>query len=107
MKDGSKSIRRCQVRDRVKARVREECRQKDKKVNRSITHDKRPFINDLAEEAERAANSGQMKEVYDITEIMCNEPSRNMDIVKWKMGKKYSAKSMTSVDDREIVLRIY
>ena len=50
--------------ERVKARVREEYRQKDKEVKRSMRNDKRQFINDLAEEAERAASSGQMKEVY-------------------------------------------
>ena len=60
--------------------------------------DQRYFISDLAEEEERAANSGQMKEVYVITKEMCNEPFRNIEIMEGEDGEVLSAKILTLED---------
>ena len=70
--------------ERVNARVGKEYRQKDQEVKRGMRNDKRQFINDIADDSERALNSGQMKEAYGIVKKMCNEPFRNMNIVKSK-----------------------
>ena len=61
---------------------------KDREVKKSIRSDKRKWVENLANEAERAADNGQMKTLYEITRAICNEKSRQASGgVKNKQGK--------------------
>jgi len=53
--------------------LREEYRNTDKNVKKSMRRDKRQWLDRLANEAETSANNGNMKGVYDITKLLSNE----------------------------------
>ena len=59
--------------ERLKNKARNEYREKDKEVKRSLRKDKREWISSVAHEAEDAAQQGQMKGVYGATGSLCNE----------------------------------
>ena len=48
--------------------------------------DKRKWVNDLAQSAEKAAGGGKMKELFEITKTLCNERSKSVNAVKDKSG---------------------
>ena len=48
--------------------------------------DKRQWIDNLASDAQRAAENGQMKSLYEITKTLCNDKPRNITSVKDKQG---------------------
>ena len=51
----------------IKQHLRAEYRNKDKEVKKSMRKDKRKWVNDLAQSAEKAAGGGKMKELFEIT----------------------------------------
>ena len=73
--------------ERLKNKARNDYREKDKEVKRSLRKDKRDWINGVAQEAEDAASQGQMKGVYEATRRLCNEGPRKAGMVKSKEGK--------------------
>ena len=57
--------------NRIKQHLRAEYRNKDKEVKKSIRKDKRKWVNDLAQSAEKAAGGGKMKELFEFTKTLC------------------------------------
>ena len=51
-----------------------------------MRRDKRKWVEDLAQEAENAAQMGRMKIVFDITKKLTNEKSRAVKSVRDKSG---------------------
>ena len=72
---------------RLKNKARNEYREKDKEIKRSLRKDKRNWINNIAQEAEDAARQGQMKGVYEATRTLCNEGPKKVAMVKGKDGR--------------------
>lgn len=73
--------------ERLKNKARNDYREKDKEVKRSLRKDKRDWINSATQEAENAARQGQMKGVYEATTRLCNEGPRKVGTVKSKEGR--------------------
>ena len=73
--------------ERLKNKARNDYREKDKEVKRSLRKDKRDWINGVAREAEEAASQGQLKGVYEATRRLCNEGPRKAGMVKSIEGK--------------------
>ncbi|XP_056022145.1 uncharacterized protein LOC130055022 [Ostrea edulis] len=72
--------------ERLRARLKEQYGDKDKEVKRSFRKDKRQWVDDMANEAQEAANIGNMKTVYDVTKLLCNERPKTVEAVKNKEG---------------------
>jgi hypothetical protein len=53
------------------ANLGKEYSDKDKEVKKSMRRDKRKWTDDLAKEAEKAAQTGNMKSVYDVIKKLC------------------------------------
>ena len=68
--------------ERLKNKARNDYREKDKEVKRSLRKDKRDWINGVVQEAEDAVSQGQMKGVYEATRELCNEGPRKEGMVK-------------------------
>ena len=68
--------------DRIKQNYMDRC--KDKEVKKSMTQDKRKWVDHLAMEAEEAARNGRMKEVYAITKTLSNDKLKTTNAVKDK-----------------------
>ena len=79
--------------ERIKERLGKEYSDKDKEVKKSMRRDKRKWIDDLAKEAEKAAQTGNMKSVYDVTKKLCKDQSKNIGVVKNKDGTILSKES--------------
>ena len=73
--------------ERLKNKARNDYREKNKEVKRSLRKDKRDWINGVAQEAEDAVSQGQMKGVYEATRKLCNEGPRKAGMVKNKERK--------------------
>ena len=73
--------------ERVKDRLRTQYSEKDKDVKKSMRRDKRQWFDNMASEAETAANNGNMRKVYETTRQMCNEGARKAGLVKSKDGE--------------------
>ena len=56
--------------ERLKERYRQQYREADRAVKRMTRADKRAYIEDLASQAEEAANRGEQGEVYKITKLV-------------------------------------
>ena len=74
------------TRSERKARLQQECRQKDLEVKRSLRKDKSEWASCIAQEAEDAAKCGQIKDVYDATRRLCSEPPKKIDMVRNNQG---------------------
>ncbi|XP_071160880.1 uncharacterized protein [Mytilus edulis] len=70
--------------ERLKVRLNEEYKQKNKGVKKSAREDKRKWYNMMAEDAEKAAENGRSKELYNITKILTGERKRQHTGVKSK-----------------------
>jgi len=70
--------------ERLKNKARNEYREKDKEKKRSLRKDKRDWVNNVAQEAEDAAQQGKMKGVYKATRRLCNEGPKKVAMVKGK-----------------------
>ena len=56
--------------ERLKSKHKGNYKLKDKQVKYSIREDKRAWVDELADEAEKAAENGKMKTLYSITKTM-------------------------------------
>ena len=77
--------------ERVKRNLRSKYSDRDKDIKRSMRNDKRKWTEDLMTEAERAANNGHMRTVYEVTRVLCNEKRGTANVVKDKEGKVLSS----------------
>ncbi|PIK41764.1 endonuclease-reverse transcriptase [Apostichopus japonicus] len=71
---------------RIKQQLQAEYKAKDKEVKSSMRSDKRKWVDSLAGDAQRAAENGQMKTLYELTKTICNEKPRHATGVKDKQG---------------------
>jgi hypothetical protein len=71
---------------RLKELAGKDYKAKDKEVKRSARNDKRTYIEDLATQAEVAAEQGRLSTVYKITKQLCTKPSRQSVPVRDKSG---------------------
>ena len=78
--DDSKSVR-------IKERRKVEYTEKAREVKRSLQQDKRKWADELAGDAEAAAQAGNMRGVYDSTKKLCNSKQRSMDVIRDKSEK--------------------
>ena len=62
-----------------------EYNEKNKEVKRSLRTDKREWAKTLAREAEEAARNGNLKEVYEVRKMLCNDWPREMNMEKTRM----------------------
>lgn len=68
--------------------LKEEYNKKDKEVKKSARNDKRTYIENLAEEAQKAAERGDLRSVYQITKKLSNKRGqKSSSTVKAKDGK--------------------
>ena len=72
---------------RLQDQIENEYKTKDKEIKKSARHDKRVNVDNLASEAERAANRGEMSTVYKITKQLCGGTQSKPSQVKGKDGK--------------------
>ncbi|XP_029638053.1 uncharacterized protein LOC115213258 [Octopus sinensis] len=73
---------------RIKQHIQKEYKSKDRDVKLSIRSDKRKWVENLANYAERAVKNGQMKTLYEITRTICKEkPRQASGVIKKKQGK--------------------
>ncbi|XP_076101199.1 uncharacterized protein LOC143070989 [Mytilus galloprovincialis] len=79
--------------ERLKVRLSEEYKQKNKGVKKSAREDKRKWYNMMAEDAEKAAENGRSKELYNITKILTGERKRQHTGVKSKEGELKSERN--------------
>lgn len=72
----------------AKAMAQEEFSKANKEVKKSIKSDKHSFTDGLAEEAEEAAASGNMRKLYDTTRKLSGKHSKPERPVKVKMERQ-------------------
>ena len=72
--------------------MREQKRQKDKQVKRSVREDKRKWMTEKAQAAQTAAENGRAKELYAITKQLSGRGPRKKAVVTNKEGKPLKSK---------------
>ena len=78
--------------ERLKDRKRENYREKDKQVERSVREDKRKWMAEKAERAQNAAENGRQKELYSIVKQLTRQSNRQTATVKNKNGEQLKRK---------------
>ena len=73
--------------ERIRNKIREQHRQKDKQVKRSVREDKRKWMTEKAQVAQTAAEKGSAKELYDITRQLSGNGPRKTAAVTNKEGR--------------------
>ena len=73
--------------ERLKTILKNKCRAKDKEVKNSVRVDKRTYMDDLAKQAELAANRGEQRTLFKLTKKINNESCRKSTPVKNKDGE--------------------
>ena len=73
--------------ERLKQRWQDEYRQKDREVKRQVRVDKIKWTEEIAKEAENAAEQQHMKTLYTLTKVLSNERPRQSAAVMDKTGK--------------------
>ena len=68
--------------------MREEYRNTDKNVKKSMRRDERQWLDRLANEAETSTNNGNIKGVYDITKLLSNERPNQCERLEWECANK-------------------
>ncbi|CAG2221659.1 unnamed protein product [Mytilus edulis] len=79
--------------ERLKGRLNEEYKQKHEGVKTSAREDKRKWYNMMAKDAEKEAENGRSKELYNITKILTGERKRQHAGVKSKEGELNSERN--------------
>nr|KAG5687784.1 hypothetical protein BaRGS_025678 [Batillaria attramentaria] len=73
--------------ERIKNRLRDAYKEKDKEVKRSVREDKRRWMAQTAEQAQKAAENGQQKKLYNIVKQLTGQRNRQAAAVKSKDGE--------------------
>ena len=89
------------IHDSKSARLREKYRaaytETNRRVKRKIRTDKRAYMEDLAKEAEEAAQKGEQRNVYKVTKLICGKYNGNRNVpIRDKQGQL-----LTSEKDQE------
>ena len=89
------------INDSKSARLREKYRaaytETNRRVKRKIRTDKRAYMEDLAKEAEEAAQKGEQRNVYKVTKLICGKYNGNRNVpIRDKQGQL-----LTSEKDQE------
>ena len=79
---------------RIQERLHKVYSSKDKEIKRSARHDKRAYVDKLAEKAETAAQKGELNTVYRITTQLCRHTKVAASIVKDKNGNALTTEPM-------------
>ena len=82
--------------ERVKKALKKEYSAMDKTVKRKAREDKRKWLEDIAGEAEKAAENGRMKDIYAATNVISNRKTRQSKAIKNKNGQP-----TTDTDERK------
>ena len=80
---------------RPKQRWQNEYRQKDREVKRQVRVDKRKWAEEIAKEAENAAEQQHMKTLYTLTKVLSNERPRQSAA---KQARSLTIKKVSSDD---------
>ena len=72
--------------ERLRNTARTEYKQKDKEVKHQIRKDRRQWIEDISRQAEEAARGQDMRTVYELTKVLCNERPKRISAIKDKDG---------------------
>ena len=97
--DGAKS-------QRIKEKLRQNFRSKDREVKKSVRRDKQKWAEDLAQEAENAAQKGRMKKTaYDITKTLTNEKRKAVNSVRDNSDQLISEDSKKGLDGKSTLRR--
>ena len=78
--------------ERLKERWKEGYDNKNREVKRGAREDKRKWLEDKAEEAERAAENGRSKELYTITKMLTGERKKQPTGIRGKDGSMKAEK---------------
>ena len=73
--------------ERVKRRIKEQYKGKDQEVKWSAREDKRHWMNEMADIAERAAENGRTGELHRIVKTLTVEKKQTSTVVNDKNGK--------------------
>nr|KAG5709173.1 hypothetical protein BaRGS_028629 [Batillaria attramentaria] len=73
--------------ERIKNRLRDAYKEKDKEVKRSVREDKRRWMAQTAEQAQKATENGQQKKLYSIVKQLTGQRNRQAAAVKSKDGE--------------------
>ena len=73
--------------ERLKTILKNKYRAKDKEVKNSVRADKRTYMDDLAKQAEHAANRGEQRTLFTLTKKITNESCRKSTSLKNKGGE--------------------
>ena len=73
--------------ERIPHQLRAKYRSKDNEVKKSLKPDKRVWFNCLMDDAQYAADMGNMKTLYGITKTICNEGTHKNIAINDKGGK--------------------
>ena len=79
--------------ERVKKRIKEQYKGKDQEVKWSAREDKRYWMNEMADIAERAAENGRAGELHCIVKTLTGEKKRTSTVVNDKNGKPTNERS--------------
>ena len=79
--------------ERVKQRIREQYKGKDREVKRSAREDKRCWLNGMAGNVERAAENGRTGELHRIVKTLTDEKRRTNTVVNDKNGRPTNERS--------------
>ena len=81
--------------ERPKQRWQNEYRQKDREVKRQVRVDKRKWTEEIAKEAENAAEQQHMRTLYTLTKVLSNERPRQSAA---KQARSLTIKKVSSDD---------
>ena len=87
--------------ERIIKRRKEEYKEKDKEVKRSVREDKRKWMSEKAEIAQRAAENGRQKEVYSVVKQLTGTFNRQAVAVKSKTGEVLKSKEARLLRSKE------
>ena len=86
--------------ERIKRRSKDEYKDVNNEVKRQIRTDKREWADTIASEAETAANSHQMRTLYRLTNVLCNELPKQSVAVEDQNGNlnKWGRRNPTELE---------
>ena len=87
--------------ERIQRQLRAKYRSKDKEVKKSLKSAKREWLNSLLGDAQHAADMGNMKTLYRITKIICNEGTHKNTAINHKGVKTITDDSSRLVRRKE------
>ena len=72
---------------RIQNQLRAKYKIKDKQVKKNLKEDRRKWLSDQMDDAQKAKDMGNMKTLYEITKSICNDKPRNSTAINDKEGR--------------------